>query len=360
MDHVSYRPTLAVHVVWHPRSKVGPTYGQALFSHLFEDPGDLTAHGLRIPVRLWRSEPVVPPIKDAQHTALVVLLDDALIGDRQWQKMLAAIPGTLRKGDVLLPVSVSPRAAQLNAQPALASQMIRLQSYPSDLRDIVLVNQVSHALFELLTKKRLSVFLSHAKFDGLRITERVRRHLNRGTHIEQFFDAQDLRPGSKWAEAIRNSTKDHLLLAIRTDAYATREWCRTEVLEAKGNGSPVVVLDALTSFEPRGFPYLGNAPAVRWSETESRASLEHLVRVILREALRFRYFPRRVEDIKRAYGLTGEAQVLPSPPELLTALRASGRVIYPDPPLGTEELKVVRELATNIEPMTPNTMIASR
>jgi hypothetical protein len=357
---MTYRPTLAVHVLWHPGSKAGPDYGRALFSHLFEDPGDLTAHGLRIPVRLWRSEPEVPPITDAHHSAVVVLVDDALIADRDWQRLLEAVPGKLRKGDVLLPVALSPRAPQLKGQKALASQMIRLQGFPSALRPVVLVNQVSHALFELLTKKRLAVFVSHAKYDGLRIAERVRRHLNGGTHIEQFFDAQDLTPGSKWAEAIRNRTKDHLLLAIRTDAYATREWCRTEVLEAKANGSPVVVLDALTAFEPRGFPYLGNAPAIRWSETESRASLEHLVRVILREALRFRYFPRRVEDIKRAYGLTGAAQILPSPPELLTALRASGRVIYPDPPLGSEELKVVRELATNIEPLTPNTLIASR
>jgi TIR domain len=362
-----HRPTLAVHVVWHPQCAVGLEYGKALFAHLFEDPDDLTAHGLRIPVRLWRSEPVVPPIAEADHSVLVVLIDEELIkGGAPWRDFLEEAAGAIREdSDDLLPVSLTPAANELNAPSLLRYNMVRLHDVDdTSLRPVVLVNRIAHALYRRITGRGVSVFLSHAKQDGLPIARRVGDYLRDGTGIKDFFDAQDLPEGSRWEELIKGAAADHVLLAIRTDAYATREWCRTEVLAAKRASSPVVVLDALTDFEPRGFPYLGNAPAVRWSDDFPDAARERLLRVILQESLRFRYFRLRVADLCRAYGLD-MPYVLPAPPELLTALRAreaapSGRWIYPDPPLGTEELEIVCELAPGPEPLTPNELIAGR
>lgn len=368
-----YRPTLAVHVVWHPRCTAGAEYGRALFAHLFEDPEDLAAHGLRIPVRLWRSTseaddpppPAVPPLWEADHSALVILIDDELIAGAGWQQFLAEAAQAVRDRDALLPVSLTDGVEQIQVPQLLERNMIRLHTYDEALRPVVLVNRVTHALYRLLTGRRVSVFLSHAKLDGLPVTDRVREFLLAGTGVENFFDAQDLPEGSRWAELLVDATADHVLLAIRTDAYATREWCRTEVLEAKASGSPVVVLDALASFEPRGFPYLGNAPAVRWTDGGSDAALENLLRVILQEALRFRYFPARVGDLCDAYDLADDPRILPSPPELLTVLRAvleapEGRLVYPDPPLGSDELQIVRDLAPDLEPLTPNGLIARR
>lgn len=57
----AYRPTVAVHLLWHPGFGPGRDYGAALFCHLFEDPDDLASHGLRIPVRLWRSRSPTSP-----------------------------------------------------------------------------------------------------------------------------------------------------------------------------------------------------------------------------------------------------------------------------------------------------------
>ena len=122
----------------------------------------------------------------------------------------------------------------------------------------------------------------------------------------------------------------------------------TEVLYAKAGGSPLVVLDALVDVEPRAFPYLGNAPTVRWGGDASALSMERMLCVVLREALRFRHFPKRVSDLCRVYELSGgRSRVLAAPPELLTVLRARAaaddghghRIVYPDPPLGTEELR---------------------
>ncbi len=136
------------------------------------------------------------------------------------------------------------------------------------------------------------------------------------------------------------------------------------MLEAKRAGSPVVVLDALQHAEARGFPYLGNAPSVRW-QTGSAEALERLLGVVLHEVLRFRHFPTRVSDLSRAYRLPEDPRVLPAPPELLTVLRARAttpeppwQLVYPDPPLGTDELGLIAELAPELTPVTPTALIA--
>ncbi len=97
------------------------------------------------------------------------------------------------------------------------------------------------------------------------------------------------------------------------------------MLHAKAGGSPLVVLDALEDVEPRAFPYLGNAPSVRWRGDGSALGMESLLCVVLREALRFRHFPKRVSDLCRVYELPEDDRVLAAPPELLTVLRGQPR-----------------------------------
>jgi hypothetical protein len=370
-----YRPTLAVHVIWHPCCSAADDYARALFAHLFEDPDDLASHGLRIPVRLWRSTgdaaasdhppPAVPPLEESARAVVVLLIDDEFLAADGWLDVLDRVSAAARPQDVLIGVSLS--AAVLNvASPLLANNLIRLHSVATGLRRAVVVNRVTHALSRLVagTRESVTVFISHAKGDGKDIAKGVRAYLQDGTGIKNFFDAQDLLEGSKWADEIRGAAARNVLLAVRTDNYATREWCRTEVLEAKRHGSPVIVLDALQTFEPRGFPYLGNAPSVRWRD-ESPAALEHLLGAVLRETLRFRHFPARVADLCRVYGLERHDHILPVPPELLTvlgkaAITGDTPLVYPDPPLGTDELAVVEEFAPNLTTITPTGLIARR
>jgi len=102
---------------------------------------------------------------------------------------------------------------------------------------------------------------------------------------------------------------------------------------------------------------------VRWNE-RSAAAMEHLLGVVLRETLRFRHFPLRVADLCRAYGLPEHDRVLAAPPELLTVLRVreptATPLVYPDPPLGTDELALVCELAPDLQLITPTALVAGR
>lgn len=367
-----YRPTLAVHVVWHPGCAEGPGYGRAVFSAMFEDPGELTPLGPRIPVRLWTSSagepdpppPDVPPLGAAQRNAAAVLLDGEFLRGQGWLALLDRIEEARGQHDVLLVVALSPRALDV-ASPALEGNAIRLYDVDADLRQQTFLNRLTHALCRLVadTQDPVRLFLSHAKRDGVEITERVREFLRSGAGVADFFDAQDILEGARWAEVIRGAAAQNVLVAVRTDAYATREWCRTEVLEAKLAGSPVVVIDALETLEPRGFPYLGNAPSVRWREDASRESMEYLLGVVLRETLRFRHFPLRVADLCRAYALPEHDRVLPAPPELLTLLRvrADGDarpLVYPDPPMGSDEMALFAELAPKLGLVTPTRLLA--
>jgi hypothetical protein len=366
---VRYQPTLSVHCVRHPDFIEGARFGSALFARLFSDPEDLGSHGLRIPIRVWRSAAAPERFQDAERCAVVVLLDDAALEDREWLDEVGAIAEQLRDKDLLLPVAVSSAAPGVRS-PITDFNFIRLYEFAPELQLPVFLNRVTHALCRMLSDRReepVKVFLSHAKTDGLPIARSVRRFLQDGSGVDDFFDAQDILEGQRWKDVIRAAAADrNVLLAIRTDGYATREWCRTEVLDAKRGGSAIVVLDALRKMEARGFPYLGNAPSVRWYRGNTRLAMEELLGVLLMQALRFRHFPVRVQDICRLYGLAPPAHILSAPPELLTVLptRIVGagreRLVYPDPPLGTEELKLVAELAPELEPLTPTALVAGR
>ena len=367
-----YTPALAAHLVWHPACRAAEHYARALFVQLFDDPDDLAGHGLRIPVRLWRSTgasnappPGVPPMDVSERAVVVVLVDDEFVAADGWLDTLDSLAAAARPDDIVFCVTLTDAVLPVQSS-LLRHNAVRLHDLPEALRCPVFVNRVTHAVCRAVigTEERVKVFISHAKSDGVEIAQTVRRHLSGGSGIEDFFDAQDLLEGSLWATKIRAEAAASVLLAIRTDAYATREWCRTEVLEAKRAGSPVVVLDALAALEPRGFPYLGNAPCVRWSEG-SPPVLEELLRVVLRETLRFRQFPARVADLCRAYNLPAHDRVLPSPPELLTVLgerdaASAVPLVYPDPPLGTEELRLITELAPNLRTTTPTGLMVRR
>jgi hypothetical protein len=373
---------MTVHLVWHPDCAEGGPLGTALFRALFEDVADLTTHGIRIPVRLWTGTPdgatVAPPtlleLDTAEHSVIVVLVDAHLLTTEGWPQFLADLAARCQGRHLLLPVAVSPRAVQLPG-PVAEDNWIRLHGDSPDRRVRYLVNRVAHALLRLLDDRPLTVFLSHAKLDGELISLCVRRFLHEATDVRDWFDAHDLPPGRRWEDAIRGAASRSLLLAVRSEAFATREWCRIEVLEAKLAGSPVVVLDAFQRQEERSFPYLGNGPVVRLTSNGADAELERLLTAILLEALRYSFFPRRVQHLCRLNQIPEPAWVFARPPELVTMLGVADVVeptsagtaavppdrpvlAYPDPPLGTEEMGLIRRMAPHVCLATPTQLLA--
>lgn len=262
----------------------------------------------------------------------------------------------------------------------------------------------------------VAVFLSHAKVDGESLARSVQRHLSEETQLGKFFDTNDIAQGSTFADVIDEAiaAPDTAMLVIRTDAYSSRAWCRREVLRAKELMVPMVVLDATRRGPSRAFPYLGNARIITMpSEVvfEPEGEIpdlpvdlgDRLVGATLRTVLRHRYFRHRVDDLTSLSGRTPAWTVFPRAPELLTVLHHQNRltarvaandenqaafdestleepkktskrkkqknkkqknkkhennkirdtIVYPDPPLGAEELDVLRSAVPGFEFRTP-------
>lgn len=364
-------PVVAIYVVWHPASGVAAELAERLFTSLCTDPHYPARRGLGIPVRFRTSTspaavPASIPVGGVGRTAVVVLVDAHLVVDPAWRGYVAALVHRAQRDLVVIPVALTP-VEHLPAELA-ALRTVPLADVPDGQRPTVLVNRVMHDVALLLdvASRTVKVFISHAKQDGLPIARTVRRYLHEVAGLDDFFDAADIPYGSRLADEITRAAGTALaLLAIQTDTYASREWCRLEVLQAKRRHVPIVVLAAVEVGEHRAFPYLGNVPVVRW---RGKSSLPTVVTALLREVLRARYFPRRVEALCRLYGLDPEHQVFAYPPELLTALtyrhdasnagRPVGHYLYPDPPLGTEELELIHLMDPSLKPVTPTTLWA--
>jgi hypothetical protein len=366
------RAAVAAYAVWHPGCVLGSELSGRLFIELCADPRNPALRGMGIPVRFRTTSdgldvPVGIPFGDAERTAVFVIADELLVADASWRDYTEGLVGAAGPGDRVIPVALV-RPGLL--PPKLAAlQAIRLNGVPNDQLDASFGNDVLHDVSRMLDPgaAKVKVFLSHAKQDGVAITGIVRRHLHEVARLDDFFDAADIPDGSRFAEVVTQAAGSlPALLAIQTDTYASREWCRLEVLEAKRKRVPIVVVAAVEKGERRAFPYLGNVPVVRW---HGEGSLSEVVGVLLREVLRSRYFPLRVEAICRLHHLNPNNQVFSYPPELLTALwcrgdlleaqgASRGRLVYPDPPLGTEELELLRQLDQALDPVTPTLLRA--
>ncbi len=219
----------------------------------------------------------------------------------------------------------------------------------------------------------VSLFLSHAKKGGGdEIIREIRDFVDK-TPLKTFYDARDITSGSDWQKALKENVGRDAVVALITDPYPTREWCRREILMAKEAGSPIVAIVALDKGETRSFPYIGNVPTVVWSRTtipeERQRSARRALLATIRELLRHVHFRRQCEVMQAQGFLPSEACVtFGSPPELLTfhyqERRSRGSdakprlFLYPDPPIGAKEREVLAGIRPDVRLATPTTVAA--
>ncbi len=265
------RVPLAVYVMWHPRYQNGPRLAELVFTWLCADPSVPAVRGLGIPVRFRTSEsadalPLPVSFGPAARTAVLVLVDDEMVADG-WDNYLGdVVSEAARGGHLILPVALTKNAFNLPTE-ITALNFLRLYKVPVADRDAVFLNRVTHDLCKFLAsgQRKVQVFISHSKLDGLVVARRVQRYLHAEAGLADFFDATDIPDGSKFADVIGDAVgASAVLLVVHTDSYGAREWCRLEVLEAKRRRIPIVVLTAMELGEVRSFPYLGNLPVVCW------------------------------------------------------------------------------------------------
>lgn len=388
-------PPLHLHLLAHPKSDSANQLASELMTRFVEPPA---SGGLRIPVFFCpdKGDDLPPKLNvdgglilgAAQHTIVAVLAD---------ARMLRTVPsgtGDAWKSFVkdainLTPLNVSPHhVLSIAIEPEGFQLSDSLHILPATLKEEVTQAEKDRRLAEISfhiaaraiqllqhgkvpdiapdrMKAPVTIFLSHAKADLDRKHHddpvcKTRALLDEFP-VEQWYDAQQITTNQDFADAISAGIRDcSVMLAFQTDQYSSRPWCRREVLTAKQLGAHLLVVDTLKSGEARSFPYAGNVPTVRWgfNDDSDVDALRVIDRAVL-EALRFKHNRLVLEVLAEPNEI-----VLPVPPEALTLaneypdLETEKTFLYPDPPLGREELQVLQSLRPNARFLTPLTKVA--
>ncbi|MCA9701009.1 MAG: hypothetical protein KC431_26015, partial [Myxococcales bacterium] len=103
-------------------------------------------------------------------------------------------------------------------------------------------------------------------------------------------------------------------------------------------------VDALRDRELRSFPYLGNVPVRRWTGAADDPAA--CVDLLLKESLRC-----ELAELALEHNAQPGDHLIYAAPELATliGLEPGTRVLYPDPPIGDEELQLLAPLGLKLE-----------
>lgn len=318
--------------------------------------------------------PIAIDLEEAETTAIILLFDETFAGDEAYMAWAreyiqrtdeaglrarvfpVAIDGALTRTGFLqqaarwdLWASLSEPDRTVRLLSDLTYQFSRmLRSYLERLKH---PDEDNAALEHYLRK--VQVFLSHSKrdSDGERIAKLVRQAIFDGEGLTSFFDVRDIPTGVRFDRAILQQVRVSAVVAIHTDSFSSREWCRREIIEAKRWNVPLVIANCIADADERGFPYMGNVPLVRM-DPAAADRIDRIVARLLDEVLKDFVWRCRVELAK---ALEHDGVVfLPRPPELISLASledhadADVTLVYPDPPLGSEEQRLFEIIAPKV------------
>ena len=162
--------------------------------------------------------------------------------------------------------------------------------------------------------------------------------------MNSFFDVHDILDGYKFGDQIINNVENSVLLILFTDSYSSREWCRIETLTAKEKKVPIVLVNMVEDKVDRTFPYIGNVPSISY-KGDWRPIINLLLRTTLDQCYEKKLLTSLIAD-------DTTEECLPYPPEaynLSTIKKNTTKLLYPEPPLGNEELKVLRGICKQMD-----------
>lgn len=398
-------PVLEIYVVWHPEDAGGADAAGEIVRH-FHGTSYLGLIGGAVEVFVrsegWidregapRPLPFMVPypngVAEAEFVAVVPVLGRELVldlerdSDGDWARYIAAIADARGERVQVLPLRLEGVGVEDTHLGELLGGIQEI-GVPSDFVAEELAElrcrDLAQALAQFLTpgSERLRVFLSHTKLPGaqgvatlLALIERTRRLIS-NTRLGEFFDANTLQGGTDWAEELLREAAHGALLALRTDRYATREWCQKEMITAKRAGVPVVILDALEEGEARGSFLMDHVPRMPGGATPSDHAILRALNQLVDECMKRALWLRQQELAAGRLGLDVAwwAPHAPEPVTLARWLRANPpladgspiRILHPDPPLGPDEREALAELAAlagaedRLEVMTPRGLAA--
>jgi hypothetical protein len=380
----NFKSPLSIFVLWHPEFKEGKEYAQNIFNTYSGENGNLTHAKYDIPVH-YRTLPynnqtfAEIPFSESDKNALILLVDEHMFNDSNWtgaiDKILKSKPAKTR----VFPISFSDYAFDINPEHLSPIQFIETkQKGPCSGNDIEsndkiikyrLLESISKLLFnvkddydtEVHSDPPIKLFISHAKKDGKDLAIQFRDYIYSTTKLKAFFDANDIADGHQFEQEIKRHIDHSAFVIFNTDEYSDREWCRKEVIIAKRYRCPIIGVMDIKKGERRSFPYSGNFPTITWND-----NFEEIINLILSQVISDKYNELFLKSIVKMYDLDVHYSclVLPKAPELFNYIdienfKANKKevksliVLYPDPPIGIEELNLLNDVDKKIKFITP-------
>lgn len=388
---LSTRPFLVLHVAWHPLFAEGALIAKALYDHFRRELYENVAGGTGLSV-IYRSTPEpgsdVPigiDFDEAETSAVVLLIDERWATDPSWiawGRYVMECADAAGLGVRVFPVAIDGAAMKLGmTEQALRwDRWVGMERHEREHRLIAgltyqfcrmlrsYLEQLKHptedeeALQQYLRK--VEIFLSHSKHDnnGERIARLIRDHLYKGEgdSLTSFFDVHDIPAGLRFNKVILQKVKVSAVVAIHTDSYSSREWCRREIIEAKRCNVPLVIANCISDIDERSFPYMGNVPVVRMDPVAADR-IDYIVGRLLDEVLKDFMWRSRIQLV----GADSDGVVfLPRPPELVSLAgltqQTAMTLVYPDPPIGAEEQRLFEIVAPTIRLRSITEWLAER
>ncbi len=376
-----YKPHLQIFILVHQDSAYNPSLAQFIFSFLTRDIKNPLSRGLGIPVYFWNpflyeyeSNDKIINYNSANHTVVVSLIDYKMLLDSNWQGFLNQLWNEVKdltSKHRLILVALDEQALKI-ASDLKNVNFIRLFDFPEENKLFFLRLSITHELCRLLRGDPIDglipsvkLFLSHAKKDGEIIAERVRDYIHSKTQLDSYFDSNNIPPGIDFKKDIEKNILNSCLIAFRTDAYGSREWCRREVLITKKNKCPMIVVNCLSEGEDRSFPYMGNVPVIRW-DSQNNNRIHDILTLALHETLRNLYNSLFLRDFNELLEIQEKYLYWYRAPEILTCIQNIGKkinsqddfiLLYPDPPLGIEEIILLKQTLSNVRFITPTQLV---
>jgi len=350
-------------VAWHPDAVGASALAEAVFRAFHLDPARPLEPSLGLPVAFgWRGEGSAGGPIAAHHTpgdrdlpVLVLLVDDLMVAEPE--EAFKGAPGGLeglldrwvgRPGCLLLPVALSEHAFRLDPKIS-AVNFVRLADLPvkGEARAARLISRLTHELAREvlgdggspgrgLRPAPISLFLSHAKEDGDGVAGDLLDYLARNSPVKAFYDSSGIAPGEDFAARLDLEVRRSVFVAIHSDAWPSRPWCRWEANRAREADLPFLVVEAGEEGGEESYSYPGAAPRIRW---RGPSSCPEVVDAAIRVALRWELCRARLTAKAEALG-GRRVLVVPHRPDLVDGLRAMRQggeglplLLHPDPPL---------------------------
>lgn len=333
---------LNVYVLFNDFSRESKKIYFHIYSLLCRDVNNPLSRSVGIPVfakNICANGELTPiDFTDSKKTVVIVLVDLLMYSSAVWENYVKDILAEQKKRDdtvFILPVILCKYGIQF-----VGLQNINCIKYP-DYNISAHINDFDIRLYNFLirtlegkSRDRLQIFISHSKKDGEQYALSLRSYLSSETRFEYFFDANNIQDGEDFAKVIKSSVENSFLIILHTDSYSERDWCQKEIIYAKENNCPVIVVDFIEKLVKRCFPYLGNVPWIKYADDWTP-----ILQCLLRDALCMvyqKYYLKYACSIKQLS--SKKVAIVSSAPEVISVGKIQKSVIlYPEPPLGIVE-----------------------